>query len=306
MKALLRLLVFSLVIAILVSGLLASTSSGSPAEQNAVTQIVVSFTLVNAVTDEDIAILVDDYFIDCDDIGVIALNVRANTQPGVVGSVVFGLDDNPIYNIENTPPYSLARNNGGDYNGWTPTNGIHIVIATPYTGSNATGTAGIPLIVPFIALNCETDATLTPIVTLPTSTSTSTATATETPSATSTLEPTETETDDGTIAPQDTDTPTPTMTEATATDTLTPTPTVSPTWTLTFTATPTETPSPTPTATATPTATPLGTYELLRNRSFEKDEDDNQVPDQWQRVNANKDKRKCNRADPPKVVAYDG
>ncbi len=57
------------------------------------------------------------------------LNIRANTNPQAVGSVLFGLDGNANYRLENSAPYALAgeTNNSGtvDYLPWTPTVGSH-------------------------------------------------------------------------------------------------------------------------------------------------------------------------------------
>jgi hypothetical protein len=77
------------------------------------------------------------------------LNVRADTDPAAVGSVRFGLDGDPAYRTENVAPYALAGDTSGDYAPWTPAPGAHSVVAVPYTGPGATGTAGPPLTVSF-------------------------------------------------------------------------------------------------------------------------------------------------------------
>ena len=77
------------------------------------------------------------------------LSVRANTSPSPVGSVRFALDVNSIYRTENRAPYSLAGDRDGNYAAWTPSVGSHTLAATPYTGTNATGTVGTPLTVTF-------------------------------------------------------------------------------------------------------------------------------------------------------------
>jgi hypothetical protein len=63
--------------------------------------------------------------------------------------VVFGLDSNPTYQIENAAPYALASDNAGDYFAWTPSLGAHMVIATPYSEADGGGTAGTPLMLNF-------------------------------------------------------------------------------------------------------------------------------------------------------------
>ena len=77
------------------------------------------------------------------------LSVRANTSPSPVGSVRFALDANGNYRTENTLAYSLAGDRDGNYVAWTPSLGSHTLAATPYTGTNATGTVGAPLTVTF-------------------------------------------------------------------------------------------------------------------------------------------------------------
>ncbi|MEF2279178.1 hypothetical protein V3W47_12790 [Deinococcus sp. YIM 134068] len=72
------------------------------------------------------------------------LTLRANTA-GRVGSVRFGLDGRDNARTENTAPYALCGNAGGDYTAcgsdvFTP--GGHWVSVTPYAGANAGGAAG--------------------------------------------------------------------------------------------------------------------------------------------------------------------
>lgn len=56
-----------------------------------------------------------------------------------VGSVRFGYDGNPNYELENVAPYVLAGDNGTDsngrtsYNPWTPAVGTHTVTATAFS-----------------------------------------------------------------------------------------------------------------------------------------------------------------------------
>jgi CubicO group peptidase (beta-lactamase class C family) len=105
---------------------------------------VVSFTLINADTDQDIGPLTSGMTISSGN-----YSVRANTSPATVGSVRFGLDGNANFHTENAAPYSLAGDASGDYAPWTPAGGSHTLTATPYTGSDGTGTAGTALTVTF-------------------------------------------------------------------------------------------------------------------------------------------------------------
>ncbi len=103
---------------------------------------IVSFTLVNANTDQDIGTLRDGDEINIQSIGTNQINIRANTSPEQVGSVKFALDGNSSFRVENGAPYTLAGDVPPDYLPWTPSIGSHTVRATPYSGKDATGTAG--------------------------------------------------------------------------------------------------------------------------------------------------------------------
>jgi pectate lyase len=120
-------------------------------------QAVISFTLINASTDEPIASF------DPLNNGAILnratlprnLNIRANTSPATVGSVRFGLDGNSRYRTENQAPYALASDDDGDYYRWRTSLGTHTLTARPYTRSNARGTAGTSLTITFTVIDDE-------------------------------------------------------------------------------------------------------------------------------------------------------
>lgn len=110
---------------------------------------VVSFTLVNAETDQDIGPIMDGDEIDISGLPIPNINIRANTMPGTVGSVAFKL--NGIYfQTENVAPYALGSDFNGDYQ---PTPflkaGDYVLTATPYSEKNSQGTAGKALTVSF-------------------------------------------------------------------------------------------------------------------------------------------------------------
>jgi hypothetical protein len=102
---------------------------------------VVSFTLVNADTDQDIGPLVNGGTVDYSNIGTHNLSVRANVS-GSPGSVRFGYDGATNYQTENVAPYAIKGDTAGNYNPWTPTVGTHTLTATPYTSSGAAGATG--------------------------------------------------------------------------------------------------------------------------------------------------------------------
>ncbi|TCJ12682.1 choice-of-anchor D domain-containing protein [Flaviaesturariibacter flavus] len=117
-------------------------------------QALSSFTLVNASNEQDIQTLVNGATINLATLPSQSLNIRANTTPATVGSVVFVLTGQQSKNAtETTAPYALFGDNSGNYNAWTPAVGSYTLKATPYTGPGGTGTAGTPLTVSFTVVN---------------------------------------------------------------------------------------------------------------------------------------------------------
>ena len=93
------------------------------------TQGVVSFTLINAVTDLPVAgfdPIPNGASIDLVAIGTNQLSIRANTNPAVVGSVVFNMvgfnGGSDHGKTENVSPYALFGDTAGgtDYRPWSP------------------------------------------------------------------------------------------------------------------------------------------------------------------------------------------
>lgn len=131
--------------------------------------VVSSFTLVNADSDEDITELHEGDTLNLVALATLNLNIRANTTPDTVGSMVFNLSGAEMRNhTENIAPYALfADNNKGDYYAWTPINGNYTLTATPYSESKGKGEKGTPLTIHFtvtgtavsslILVNAETD-----------------------------------------------------------------------------------------------------------------------------------------------------
>lgn len=114
-------------------------------------QAVVSFTLINADTDQPIPgfdPMMEGSTLDFSTLPTQNLNIRANTSPQTVGSVRFVLDGNN-FRTESAAPYALAGDASGNYYPWTPGPGSHTLTATPYTGASASGTAGTPLMLTF-------------------------------------------------------------------------------------------------------------------------------------------------------------
>ena len=115
-----------------------------------VTLSVVSFSLINADTDEEIKVLTPGEQLNLATLPTRNLNIRANTSPTTVGSVVMLLSgrQNRIQ-TETEAPYALFNDTDGDYRSWIPYTGNYSLTVTPYTGPKGTGTAGLPLTVSF-------------------------------------------------------------------------------------------------------------------------------------------------------------
>jgi hypothetical protein len=81
------------------------------------------------------------------------LNIRVNTNPSTVGSVRFAYNGNNNYHLENNSPYAFASDDDGNYNSWTPTLGSHTLKATPFSGSNGSGSEGNSRTLNFTVIN---------------------------------------------------------------------------------------------------------------------------------------------------------
>ena len=118
---------------------------------------LISYTLVNADTDLDIQPLTNGAVLDLATLPTLNLNIRANTDPATVGSVVFDLSGAQAQvATENFAPYALFSDYQGDYFAWTPPLGSYILTATPFDGTNGTGTAGTALTLSFSVINSGT------------------------------------------------------------------------------------------------------------------------------------------------------
>lgn len=118
---------------------------------------VVSFTLINADTDQDLFTLTNGATLNLATLPTKNLNIRANTNPATVGSVVFNLSGTQSRTqTESGAPYALFSNSGSDYNAWTPAVGSYTLRATPYSASGGTGTAGTALSIDFQVTNQTT------------------------------------------------------------------------------------------------------------------------------------------------------
>ncbi|TCZ67481.1 malectin domain-containing carbohydrate-binding protein [Flaviaesturariibacter aridisoli] len=118
---------------------------------------VSSFTLVNAANEQDIQTLANGATINLATLPSRSLNIRANTSPGTVGSVVFSLSGSQTRNAtETAAPYALFGDNAGNYNAWTPAPGSYTLQATPFTGPGGSGTGGAALTLNFSVVDQAT------------------------------------------------------------------------------------------------------------------------------------------------------
>jgi len=123
-----------------------SAQSGSITITTPSCKSIASMTLINADTDLSIQTLTDGGNYDLATLPTRHLNIRANTRPSIVGSVVFVLSgaENRSF-TENTIPYAFYGRTGTDYNSWTPKVGTYMMIATPYESLDGLGAKGTPL-----------------------------------------------------------------------------------------------------------------------------------------------------------------
>ncbi|MBA3884191.1 MAG: hypothetical protein H0X67_00480 [Acidobacteria bacterium] len=131
---------------------LSAPTEPPPDEPSPTNQVVSSFTLINADTGQPIPgfdPMPNGAVLALNELPTRNLNIRANTSPAIVGSVVFGLNTKPTYQVENVAPYALAGDSGSTYVAWTPPTGSYTLKATPYSSSSGGGTAGSPLQITF-------------------------------------------------------------------------------------------------------------------------------------------------------------
>ncbi len=107
-------------------------------------QSIIGFILVDADADEDLRPLEDGETITEE-----TITIRVETEPPIVGSVVFGLDEEPRFKVENEPAYALKGDDNGDYHAWLAEPGTYTLTATPYTEADGGGEAGTPLTITF-------------------------------------------------------------------------------------------------------------------------------------------------------------
>ncbi|MEO1652014.1 MAG: fibronectin type III domain-containing protein, partial [Bacteroidota bacterium] len=136
------------------SGVLEVTTLGNPSVQR-----VARLILVNANSNQDIMEITEGAVINLNDLASQNLNIRAETDPEVVGSVVFSSIG--YSQTESAAPYAMYGDVSGNYYNWVPNVGDYTVNATPYTQAGGQGTAGEQLVrnFSFIRATIETPPT---------------------------------------------------------------------------------------------------------------------------------------------------
>jgi hypothetical protein len=118
------------------------------------TQAVTSFTLINANNGQDMQTLVDGATLNLATLPTKDLNIRANTSPSTVRSIVFNLTGQQTKKATDSKvPYALFGDRKGDYNAWTPAIGSYTLKATPYDAADGTGSAGTSLTIKFSVIS---------------------------------------------------------------------------------------------------------------------------------------------------------
>jgi hypothetical protein len=118
-----------------------SASTGDQPGPGTNSVAVVSFTLMNADTDQPLFQVTDGMVLNLDVLPP-NLNVRADTVPPQVGSVGYEYNGD-IGRTENIAPYSLGGDDGtGDFVAMDLPEGEHVVTATAYEGENGSGVRG--------------------------------------------------------------------------------------------------------------------------------------------------------------------
>ncbi|QRR00193.1 Ig-like domain-containing protein [Dyadobacter sandarakinus] len=114
---------------------------------------ITSFTLINSATKETIQTLTNGSTLNLATLPTKNLNIRANTNPGTVGSVIFNLSGTLTRTqIESQGPYDLF----GDGLDWTPDAGSYTLKATPYSEAKGAGTAGTSSSITFKVVSPQT------------------------------------------------------------------------------------------------------------------------------------------------------
>ncbi|MGY3089346.1 hypothetical protein ACVWYF_002386 [Hymenobacter sp. UYAg731] len=115
---------------------------------------ITGFTLVNADTDLDLFALTPGMVLDLATLPTRNLNIRADTDLPLPGSVVMNLTGAQTRNeTQDFAPYALFSDFQGDYFPWSPPVGSYSLLATPFADPGGAGAGGAPLTLSFTVVN---------------------------------------------------------------------------------------------------------------------------------------------------------
>ncbi|MBH8559381.1 T9SS type A sorting domain-containing protein [Hymenobacter negativus] len=115
---------------------------------------ITGFTLVNADTDTDLFAMTPGMVIDLATLPTRNVNIRADTDLPLPGSVVMNLTGAQTRNeTQDFAPYALFSDYQGDYFPWSPPVGSYSLLATPFDDPGGTGNSGAPLTLSFTVVN---------------------------------------------------------------------------------------------------------------------------------------------------------
>ncbi|WP_113922614.1 HYR domain-containing protein [Cognataquiflexum aquatile] len=121
--------------------------------QSAPSLAITSFTLINSRTDVDMFTLTNGMQINQNQVQGLNLNIRANTNPSVVGSVFITISGPLNRTItENVAPYALFGDTNGNYSGRSLPAGTYTVTARAFSMTKRRGTAGTVSTITFTIL----------------------------------------------------------------------------------------------------------------------------------------------------------
>lgn len=125
-------------------------------------QEITRLVLVSATTHQDIRTLQERDTINLAETGT-DLNVRAETSPTLVGSVLF--EYGSVFNTrtENIAPYVMTGDNNGKYYAWKPAVGTYTLKVTAFSAANRQGTQGTTKVVELVVINQSNSGTDIPL-----------------------------------------------------------------------------------------------------------------------------------------------
>lgn len=95
--------------------------------------------IVDTVTGVDLIEILEGSLVNVSELTTNPISIRASVEPFSKGSVLFGLNSDKYYKIENNAPFSMSGNTGNSFNPLYIENGSHTLTVSAYTGKGANG-----------------------------------------------------------------------------------------------------------------------------------------------------------------------